>query len=251
MNKDFTRRMTHEALIILGVLAFFTFMFRLWPLLVLVIFCIIGGAVRLLFLKVKDAKLREAEEVKLEVPKPAPTEKDVRNLAYSVILTRVAEMVSSEYPTAKWVWEKPNARKLIEDGEEVFILLSGAGGYRRAKVKIQNLQVTGLEYVTATLPEKPKDETDTDTDADDEEEEISEPIPVNYGLIAFEWVEAHVMDLNDRINDAIAQGKDEYLIPEEELPVRDSWSAIIEELGRQDIENLVEDPHGIKINFKQ
>ena len=250
MNKDFTRRMTHEALIILGVLAFFTFMFRLWPLLVLVIFCIIGGAVRLLFLKAKNAMVREAEEVKPEVPKPAPTEKDVRNLAYSVILTRVAEMVSSEYPTAKWVWEKPNARKLIEDGEAVFILLSGAGGYRRAKVKIQNLQVTGLEYVTATLPEKPKDETDTDTDADDEEE-ISEPIPVNYGLIAFEWVEAHVMDLNDRINDAIAQGKDEYLIPEEELPVRDSWSAIIEELGRQDIENLVEDPHGIKINFKQ
>ncbi|MBQ4141134.1 MAG: hypothetical protein IJD70_07340 [Clostridia bacterium] len=248
MNKDFTRRMTHEALIILGVLAFFTFMFRLWPLLVLVIFCIIGGAVRLLFLKAKDATVREAEEVKPEVPKPEPTEKDVHNLAYSVILTRITEMVSSEYPTAKWVWEKPNARKLIEDGEEVFILLSGAGGYRRAKVKIQNLQVTGLEYVTATLPEKPKDETDTDAD---DEEEISEPIPVNYGLIAFEWVEAHVMDLNDRINDAIAQGKDEYLIPEEELPVRDSWSAIIEELGRQDIENLVEDPHGIKINFKQ
>lgn len=247
MNKDFTRRMTHEALIILGVLAFFTFMFRLWPLLVLVIFCIIGGAIRLLFLKAKNATVREAEEVKPEVPKPAPTEKDVRNLAYSVILTRITEMVSSEYPAAKWVWEKPNARKLIEDGEEVFILLSGAGGYRRAKVKIQNLQVTGLEYVTAMLPEKQKE----DAVDEDDEEEISEPIPVNYGLIAFEWVKAHVMDLNDRINDAIAQGKDEYLIPEEELPVRDSWSAIIEELGRQDIENLVEDPHGIKIKFKQ
>lgn len=240
--------MTHEALIILGVLAFFTFMFRLWPLLVLVIFCIIGGAVRLLFLKAKDMTVQQAEEVKPEAQKPAPTEKDVRNLAYSVILTRITEMVSSEYPTAKWVWEKSNARKLIEDGEELFILLSGAGGYRRAKVKIQNLQVTGLEYVTATLPEKPKDETDTDAD---DEEEISEPIPVNYGLIAFEWVEAHVMDLNDRINDAIAQGKSEYLIPEEELPVRESWLAIIEELGRQDIENLVEDPHGIKIKFKQ
>ena len=59
------------------------------------------------------------------------------------------------------------------------------------------------------------------------------------------------MELNDRINDAIAQGKSEYIIPEEELPVRDSWASIIEELGRQDIENAVEDPHGIKINFKQ
>lgn len=249
MNKDFTRRMTHEALIILGVLAFFTFMFRLWPLLVLVIFCIIGGAIRLLFLKAKEETVQQAAEDNPEAPKTAPTERDVRNLAYSVILTRITEIVSTEYPTAKWVWEKPNARKLIEGGAEVFILLNGAGGYRRAKVKIQNLQVVGLDYVTATLPEKPKDETDTD--ADDEDEEISEPVPVNYGLIAFEWVEAHVMELNDRINDAIAQGKSECLITEEELPVRDSWPAIIEELGRQDIESLVEDPHGIKIKFKQ
>lgn len=246
MNKDFTRRMTHEALIILGVLAFFTFMFRLWPLLVLVIFCIIGGAIRLLFLKAKGETVKQTEN-KTDEPKRAPTERDVRDLAYSVILTRISELVSSEYPTAKWVWENPNARKLIENGEDAFILLSGAGGYRRAKVKVQNLQVNGLDYITAALPDKPNEDVDTD----DEEEEVSEPVPVNYGLIAFEWAEAHVMELNDRINDAIAQGKSEYIIPEEELPVRDSWAAIIEELGRQDIENAVEDPHGIKINFKQ
>ena len=246
MNKDFTRRMTHEALIILGVLAFFTFMFRLWPLLVLVIFCIIGGAIRLLFLKAKGETVKQTEN-NTDEPKRAPTERDVRDLAYSVILTRISELVSSEYPTAKWVWEKPNARKLIENGEDAFILLSGAGGYRRAKVRIHNLQVSGLDYITAALPDKPNEDVDTD----DEEEEVSEPVPVNYGLIAFEWAEAHVMELNDRINDAIAQGKSEYIIPEEELPVRDSWAAIIEELGRQDIENAVEDPHGIKINFKQ
>ena len=245
MNKDFTRHMTHEALIILGVLAFFTFMFRLWPLLVLVIFCIIGGAIRLLFLKAKGETVKQTEN-KTDEPKRAPTEKDVRDLAFSVILTRISDLVSSEFPEAKWVWEKPNARKLIESGEDAFILLSGAGGYRRAKVKIQNLQVTGLDYVTVTFPEKPKDETDTDA-----EEDLSKPIPVNYGLIAFEWVEAHVMDLNDHINDAIAQGLSEYLITEEELPVRESWAAIIEELGRQDIENATEDPHGIKINIKQ
>ena len=240
--------MTHEALIILGVLAFFTFMFRLWPLLVLVIFCIIAGAIRLLFLKAKGETVIQTEN-KTEESKRTPTERDVRDLAYSVILTRISELVSSEYPTAKWVLEKPNARKLIESGEEVFILLNGAGGYRRAKVKIQNLQVTGLDYVTATFPEKPKDETDTD--ADDEEEDISEPIPVNYGLVAFEWVEAHIMELNVKINDAIAQGQEEYLIPEEELPTKESYAAIIEELGRQDIENAAEDPHGIKIEFKQ
>ena len=250
MNKDFTRRMTHEALIILGVLAFFTFMFRLWPLLVLVIFCIIGGAIRLLFLKAKDATVQQAEEVKPEASKPAPTEKDVRDLAYYVILTRISELVSSEYPTAKWVWEKPNARKLIESGEEVFILLNGAGGYRKAKVRIKNLQVAGIDYVTAELPQKPQVENEAEED-DDEAEEVSEPIPVNYGLVAFEWVEAHIMELNVKINDAIAQGQEEYLIPEEELPTKESYAAIIEELGRQDIENAAENPHGIKIEFKQ
>ena len=125
MNKDFVRRMTHEALIILGVLAFFTFMFRLWPLLILVIFCILFGAVRLMFLKAKASTAQQAGEVK-EEPSRAPNEKDVRDLAYSVILTRISELVSSEYPTAKWVWEKPNARKLIENGEDVFVILSGA-----------------------------------------------------------------------------------------------------------------------------
>lgn len=249
MNKDFTRRMTHEALIILGVLAFFTFMFRLWPLLVLVIFCIIGGAIRLLFLKAKGETVKQTEN-KTDEPERAPTERDVRDLAYSVILTRISELVSSEYPTAKWVWEKPNARKLIESGEEVFILLNGAGGYRKAKVRIQSLQVAGIDYVTAELPKKPQVENEAEED-DDEAEEVSEPIPVNYGLVAFEWVEAHIMELNVKINDAIAQGQEEYLIPEEELPTKESYAAIIEELGRQDIENAAEDPHGIKIEFKQ
>lgn len=249
MNKDFTRRMTHEALIILGVLAFFTFMFRLWPLLVLVIFCIIAGAIRLLFLKAKGETVKQTEN-KTDEPERAPTERDVRDLAYSVILTRISELVSSEYPTAKWVWEKPNARKLIESGEEVFILLNGAGGYRKAKVRIQNLQVAGIDYVTAELPQKPQVENEAEED-DDEAEEVSEPIPANYGLVAFEWVEAHIMELNVKINDAIAQGQEEYLIPEEELPTKESYAAIIEELGRQDIENAAEDPHGIKIEFKQ
>ncbi len=248
MNKDFTRRMTHEALIILGVLAFFTFMFRLWPLLVLVIFCIIGGAIRLLFLKTNGETVKQTEN-KTEEPKRAPTERDVQDLAYSVILTRISELVSSEHPAAKWVWEKPNARKLIENGEEAFILLSGAGGYRRAKVKIQNLRVTGLEFVKATLPEKPKDDADTE----DDEDEISEPVPVNYGLIAFEWVEAHIMDLNVKLNDALAQGLKEYIIPAEELPMHECWEAIADELARQDIDHacMMDDPRGIKIEFKQ
>ena len=247
MNKDFVRRMTHEALIILGVLAFFTFMFRLWPLLILVIFCILFGAVRLMFLKVKASTVRQAEEVK-EEPNRAPTEKDVRDLAYSVILTRISELVSSEYPTAKWVWEKPNARKLIENGEEVCIILSGAGGYRRAKIKIQNLQVVGLEYLAAKLPEKPEVVEEVDEEVTDE---ASEPTPVNYELLAFEWAEAHVIELNDRCNEAIGQGKTELILMSEELPTRESWENICTELKRAGLEDVEVITDGIKINLQQ
>ena len=247
MNKDFVRRMTHEALIILGVLAFFTFMFRLWPLLILVIFCILFGAVRLKFLKAKASTVQQAEEVK-EEPNRAPTEKDVRNLAYSVILTRISELVSSEYPTAKWVWEKPNARKLIENGEEVCIILSGAGGYRRAKIKIQNLQVVGLEYLAAKLPEKPEVVEEVDEEAIDE---ASEPTPVNYELLAFEWAEAHVIELNDRCNEAIGQGKTELILMSEELPTKESWENICTELKRAGLEDVEVITDGIKINLQQ
>lgn len=247
MNKDFVRRMTHEALIILGVLAFFTFMFRLWPLLILVIFCILFGAVRLMFLKAKASTVHQAEEVKKEASR-APTEKDVRDLAYSVILTRISELVSSEYPTAKWVWEKPNARKLIENGEEVCIILSGAGGYRRAKIKIQNLQVVGLEYLAAKLPEKPEVVEEVDEEAIDE---ASEPTPVNYELLAFEWAEAHVIELNDRCNEAIGQGKTELILMSEELPTRESWENICTELKRAGLEDVEVITDGIKINLQQ
>ena len=247
MNKDFVRRMTHEALIILGMLAFFTFMFRLWPLLILVIFCILFGAVRLMFLKAKASTVQQAVEVK-EEPSRAPNEKDVRDLAYSVILTRISELVSSEYPTAKWVWEKPNARKLIENGEEVCIILSGAGGYRRAKIKIQNLQVVGLEYLAAKLPEKLEVVEEVDEEAIDE---VSEPTPVNYELLAFEWAEAHVIELNDRCNEAIGQGKTELILMSEELPTKESWENICTELKRAGLEDVEVITDGIKINLQQ
>ena len=248
MNKDFVRKMTHEALVILGVLAFFTFMFRLWPLLVLVIFCILLGAIRLLFLKAKGTTEQQAEEVK-EKPKSEATEKDVRDLAFSVILTRISDLISSEYPTAKWVLEKPNARKLIERGEDVFVILSGAGGYRRAKVKIRNLQVDGIDYVTAEIPSKPEDNVD-DSDADDAEEE-NDPVPVNYELLAFEWAEAHVIELNDRCNEAIGQGKKELILMSEELPTPESWENICTELKRAGLEDVEVVTDGIKINLQQ
>lgn len=245
MKKDWVRSMTYEAITILGVLALLTFICRLWPLLLLIMLGIIAAAIRLLFLKVKATNAEEPTPEPVSEPKPA-TERDVKDLAYSVILTRISELVASEYPKAKWVWEKPNARALIMNGEDACIILSGAGGYRRARAVVENLQLKTLEFITAT--EKPNETTEELVDDGDEDSE-EEPIPVNYELMAFEWVEANLIGLNERCNDAIGEGKEELLIPEEELPVKESWECICKELKRADIENLEMVPEGIKIKF--
>lgn len=246
MKKDWVRSMTYEAIVILGVIALLTFICRLWPLLLLVMLCLIGAAIRLLFLKVKDATTQQEPEV-VSVPEPKPvTERDVKDMAFSVILTRITELVEAEYPKAKWVWEKPNAKALVLAGDEAYIILSGAGGYRRARPVVENLQLKSLDYMTSK--ENPKEiETDPIEDIDEDEDDIE--VPVNYELMAFEWAEANVIGLNERCNNAVGEGKEEMLIPADELPVPESWECICTELNRAGLENLEIVPEGIKIKF--
>lgn len=56
-------------------------------------------------------------------------------------------------------------------------------------------------------------------------EDDEEPMPENFGPLAFNWVESHVIDLNEQCNEAVAEGLSEYLIPAQELPVTESWDA--------------------------
>ena len=248
MKKDWVRSMTYEAIVILGVIALLTFICRLWPLLLFVMLCLIGAAIRLLFLKVKDVTTQqEPEVVSVPEPKPKPvTERDVKDLAFSVILTRITELGEADYPKAKWVWEKPNAKALVLAGDEAYIILSGAGGYRRARLVVENLQLKSLDYMTVS--QKPK-EIDEDLPEDFDEEDDDAEIPVNYELMAFEWAESNVIELNERCNNAVGEGKEEMLIPADELPVPESWECICTELNRAGLENLEIVPEGIKIKF--
>lgn len=249
MKKEWKQTMAYEATIILGVIALLTFICRLWPLLLLVLLCLIAAAVRLLFLKAKSGM-----EDTTEIPTQAPelprltTEQDVKDLAFSVILTRISGAVKADHPNAKWVWEKPNAKSLVLSGEEVFIILNGAGGYRRARVVTENLQFVSLDYATAPVKEET---SQTETENDDEEVvvETVEDAPVNYELMAFEWTEANIMDLNEKCNEAIGQCKDELLITTDELPAPESWENICSELKRAGLENIEVIPEGIKIKF--
>ena len=76
-------------------------------------------------------------------------------------------------------------------------------------------------------------------------------MPENFGLIAFNWVEAHVMDLSDRCNEAIAEGLTEYLIPADELPVSESWEEVCKVLIRNDFHGAQCCDEGIIIEFEQ
>ena len=55
-------------------------------------------------------------------------------------------------------------------------------------------------------------------------------MPVNYELVAFEWVEDHISYLSDQCNEAIARGDDRFVIPASVLPVKESWPAVCAEL---------------------
>ena len=239
-NKDWKRHIAYEALVILGLLALLTFICRLWPILLLIILGIFVATIRLLFLSSKRVEVIEPLPL-LPAPAPEPTEKELRALAYSLILKRVTEIVLAEYPDARWVWEAPNAPKLIELGEDVYILLNRAGGYRRAKVVIHNLQVVGLQYQQIPIA---VDDTD-----DEPDEAPADPPKENYELIAFEWAEAHIFELNTRCNDAIGHGLTQIILTADELPVRESWPDICRELIRAELDDVECVPEGIKINL--
>lgn len=240
MKKDWKRHIAYEVLAILVMLTLLMFVCRLWPIIFLLIIGIFITALRLLFLSPKRVEVIEPLPLPA-LPEPKePTEKDVKDLAYSVILRRITELVTVEYPEARWVWEAPNAKKLIELGEDVFILLNRAGGFRRARVVIQNLQVVSIEY--NNTPAKPDELEKNDT-----EEELQE----NFDLVAFEWADAHILELNKRCNEAIAEGMTEIIITAQELPAKGSWPAICRELQNADLEDVQCIPQGIKINLTQ
>lgn len=248
-NKETQRRIVYEVLIILLMLGLLMFVCRLWPILLLVILGIFVAAIRLLFLSSRKGSVVEPLPM-ISVPPKEPTEQDMLSIAYALILKRVSELVLSEYPNARWVWESTQVKELIRNGGELFILLNHAGGYRRAKVLLANLQVTGLEYQTAVSQNEP-DEPETEIETKETEQEPEEDTPNNYELLAFEWVEANMMSLNSRCNEAIGIGLEELIIFADELPVRESWPDICRELMRNDLEVVSCVHDGIRIELTQ
>lgn len=229
-----------DILVLLGMLALFSAICRLWPILLLMILGIFAAALWALCRKPEKAEVLTPVPL-LPEPERRPTIKDLEQTAYSVMQARITELVARDYPEARWIWETPDAMQEIMAGGEVFILLNRAGGYRRAGVLYRNLQAVGIDYHPdgRTEPAPPEPEREDAFDG--------EPVENNYELLAFEWSEAHLLELNERCNEAIGQGKKELLVPLEELPSPESWADICRELERAGLEKAKTVTDGILI----
>ena len=255
-DKNRQRHLAYEALVILGQLALLTFITRLWPILLLIILGIFVAALRLLFLSSKKV---EPVKPQLALPPPArlPEEMDMQSMAYCIIQRRITQILQERFPDARWIWENPRAKEDIMAGNPVYVLLNKAGGYRRGHVIIRQLQVFDVVFEEEKPQTDPVNPDPTPTPKPGPvppvppTEDADEPMPENFGLIAFNWVEAHVMDLSDRCNEAIAEGLTEYLIPADELPVSESWEEVCKVLIRNDFHGAQCCDEGIIIEFEQ
>lgn len=239
-QKEKKGRTAADILILLGILALLSVICRLWPILLLMILGIFVAALWVLCNRPDKTEVLTPVPL-LPEPKQNPTVKDLEQMAYSIMQARITELVAQDYPEARWIWETPEAIQEFMTGGKIFILLNRAGGYRRAEVLYRNLQVVGIDYHPDKEPE-PKFSEPAGEDGFD-----GEPMENNYELLAFEWSEAHILELNERCNEAIGQGKNEILIPLEELPSPESWQDICRELERAGLDRVKIVTDGIAI----
>ena len=245
-NQERKANLAYGALMTLLALALLCFITRLWPILLLVILGVFVAALRLLFLSAKSAQ-QSAQPVAVQPPRAAEPEPDLESLVFANVCARVTALVHSKFPEANWIWERSDARARILNGETVGILLNQAGGYRRGEVRLNCYRVEDVVFPQpkpAPVPDTPDQEPDTDDQPAPEP-----PAPENYELMAFEWVEAHILELNTRCNEAVGNKRSTLLIKPEELPKPESWPAICAELAKQDISNTACRPEGIWIQL--
>ena len=225
--------------------SFFSLLFlccRLW----ILFFVGLGVSTGLLvWLKILLNRAEKAEAEMKNIVRTEGADTECQEQGNSVA-DQITNKIWEVYPESKWVWAQSDTRQRINAGEEVFILLNRAGGYRRAKVCIVGETVDSVEFL---MPKSDISEAieaiETDTGSQ------AAPIIENYELLAFEWVDAHILELNERCNEAIGQGHTEMLLTADELPLAASWPNICEELRRAEFSDVECVSEGIKINLSQ
>lgn len=257
-KKEWQRHMAYEALVILGMLALLLFVCRLWPILLLVILGIFAAVLRLVFLsspKVQPIRPEQPTSV-APAPQQAVTNREAENTedaqSFGDLQTQITRWVRREYPDARWVWKYPDAKARFQRGEDVAILLNRAGGYREAVIHLQGKRLFKIQYLCAPVdnprleePASPQEEQPTLEEAASQPEPSQ---PEDYSLAAFEWVEAHLEELNTLCNECIAQKQDFLLLTDGDLPEPAAWPALCQELARNGLSCRVQE-EGVQIEI--
>ena len=233
---DYQKR-TRDMAIVLGVSCLVLYMFRLWPLVLVVL--LVGGGVllkRVLFPK------NVAQEKQEPMQQPIPNiydDQDVLDKKYEFAIEKISCLIEKEYPNAKWIWESVNWKEFFQKDEDVYIRLNKDGDYKRAKITIQDGFVSNVEIL---VDEQPIEEAPKQLPANSQDQSAR---------TAFEWVEEHLLELNERCNEIIGQGKNEIVLSASELPDEKCWEDICKELIKAGLEQINILPNeGIQILLK-
>lgn len=244
MIPDKNNQTAHGILAILVTLCLLMLLLRFWPVLFLLMLGLFGYGLWALLHRQKQPAVQRQTASDAPRPQPAPvSEQELITLAFGLLQCRITEQINAVYPHAKWVWAGPGARERFAAGGPLTILLNGAGGYQKASVQVSDLRFYGLFY----LPQNGVPVSDPVPLGQSEEE--SSPPPVDYGLLAFEWVEANLQRMYVLNNEAAANGRTEFRIPAEELPHGDSWPAVCAELMRNGFSEAEPAADGIHIQI--
>ena len=189
-------------------------------------FLLLGPAPVLIILLVQRARRPKYVSVPLPINRaplmPVETEQSLKRKAFSLLQQRITDSLCGCYPEARWIWETPTPLVDIIAGKRVYIMLNRAGGFRKAEVVVHQIQFVKLCFDTVPPP-RPH----TDIPTDDATENSGK---TDYSLLAFDWVFANTIMLNNMSNDAIGTGKSSFVVTASTLPVREGWEDICAEL---------------------
>ena len=238
-NKDKKIQRVAKCLSAFGVIALLSLAFRLWPVFILAVFLSAVAGVRYVYLTKKET-VEQADET-VRAPKEKPVTPKKENLQ-DFVTDSINKLMASEYPEEDWIWEYPDPVSRIGKREDVCIILFGSNGFRKAKVVFSGYSATALEFPEETVDEPTESDLSSQTQS-------ASTVVADYGLIAFEWTDAHITELNGRCNDAIGRGEKELVLASVELPVRESWDALCEELLRVGVKSAECRENGIAIGL--
>ena len=225
--------------VFIAAICFFLFMFRLWPLIILAVpIGLVMFVIRALFPKKAETifgKQQEENITKNEI------DCDEWAIRYEQAKEKISVLVQEKYPSAQWVWESSKWKSEFQSGADLYIRLNKEGGYKRVKVFMQDWYVRGIEIIESALPASDTTET----------KQVSKKTKDDSVRVAYEWVETHLLELNERCNEIIGQGNDELTLQASELPEERYWNAITQELIKAGLDQVeILSGEGIKIILK-